>query len=730
MTYKFHNPYNFVRTPARNLNDPAFGDHEPATQDRYHPDLISGHITISIETMTPLLLMDQARAEHPSNMPRLVGMKKGPDGLPLLYGSSVKGMLRSAYEAVTNSRFGVFQTSKEPAGTTPEERKKLVHNRHLTHRPSTAKSVTDWVAISLGDGRALIRRLVRVPETLVDHIPDRSKVLALVKKYQLEHGAWLFEATHVATDQANITQIPEGQTLVSAVLRKTGTIAVATNTYKKHEIIAPINVRTQRGGAAPSSDELLGVDPAPVRLDAEVLQRWREVIADYQLGCPDDTRAVPMTTRGDDGAAVTLDCHVAPWRLPGDSPWRNFDLDTVAMAVLDRQGTVTKLVPAGISRHAFTNTAQDLLHTSLWPVDSSNAASPADRLFGFVTTPDEPTSYRGSILTGTPVCHNDRLMQRPGGSPVRLAILNSPKPSQFRFYTGKRDGDLLSKGYSEGQAFDSSSSSLRGRKMYLTHREFLAGGDAANNYWSPAQVNANPVNGQYREYVTALSVKEDKPSVRSNLLEWISPGTRFTCRLDVINASTAELAPLLWLLAQRDPGGDNAAPAMLKIGGGKPLGFGAVRVSVVAEETRLMTGEELASARYSTLKQRKPEPNPELCPLALAKRFDAMPGYVQDWLTMARGVTGPIHYPRTRPQPEIEGFQWFRNNQKPLAGHALPKPGDMLEALYSDGQAWDGINAPPPQRRGGGQPRPGPRNGQRRGPDQRGEGRGGRRRRR
>ena len=36
-------------------------------------------------------------------------MRRGPDGEPLLHGASVKGALRSAYETVTASRYGVFR---------------------------------------------------------------------------------------------------------------------------------------------------------------------------------------------------------------------------------------------------------------------------------------------------------------------------------------------------------------------------------------------------------------------------------------------------------------------------------------------------------------------------------------------------------------------------------------------------------------------------------------------
>ncbi|MDO5368472.1 hypothetical protein, partial [Kocuria sp.] len=64
--------------------------------------------------------------------------------------------------------------------------------------------------------------------------------------------------------------------------------------------------------------------------------------------------------------------------------------------------------------------------------------------------------------------------------PVELAVLNSPKPSQYQFYTGDMEQRPWNSGNrkthrldNERQAFDARASRLRGRKVYMTHRDIL-----------------------------------------------------------------------------------------------------------------------------------------------------------------------------------------------------------------------------------------------------------------
>jgi len=130
MSDKFYNPYNFVPavdpTPAGKYEvgaDPTvknpLGQGRPAGHDRYHEDLWSGRIGIEIEVVTPLMIPEakpvREVTQGPSKGHKVFRTRRhGNSDIPLLPVTTLKGALRSAYEAVTNSRFGVFRGHDAP----------------------------------------------------------------------------------------------------------------------------------------------------------------------------------------------------------------------------------------------------------------------------------------------------------------------------------------------------------------------------------------------------------------------------------------------------------------------------------------------------------------------------------------------------------------------------------------------------------------------------------------
>ena len=105
---EFLNPYTFVRATTRSTEG-ELGDREPPGHDRLIADRYTGKLTVRMEVVTPLLVLDDALATTDNEGPTTYGIRKDSQGKPLIPPSAVKGMLRSAYEAITNSRFGVFQ---------------------------------------------------------------------------------------------------------------------------------------------------------------------------------------------------------------------------------------------------------------------------------------------------------------------------------------------------------------------------------------------------------------------------------------------------------------------------------------------------------------------------------------------------------------------------------------------------------------------------------------------
>ncbi len=103
----FHNPYTFVPTPPRGdaIKHKGFaGDFNPLDQGLDHASLKdglwTGHIPIKLTTVTPLVLPKTDGKDHPPDKPY--------DVLDYIPESSLRGMLRSAYEVITNSRYSCF----------------------------------------------------------------------------------------------------------------------------------------------------------------------------------------------------------------------------------------------------------------------------------------------------------------------------------------------------------------------------------------------------------------------------------------------------------------------------------------------------------------------------------------------------------------------------------------------------------------------------------------------
>jgi hypothetical protein len=249
------------------------------------------------------------------------------------------------------------------------------------------------------------------------------------------------------------------------------------------------------------------------------------------------------------------------------------------------------------------------------------------------------------------------ITNHPAG--VTLAPLSSPKPTQFRFYAAS-DQNGTPAGHA-AQKKDGYHAGLRGRKAYWHPSS------APDGYWTPGTA---PAGGQFREW---QAPPDAKPSQTSTHQGWVREAAEFTVRLFIDAVPGPELGPLLWLASQ-----DGCA---LRLGAGKPYGFGAVAVSIDWHGTELRTGEAL---RGSWLTLKRPAPAPQADIEALAAEFattasdnPVLAPAIAAWRKVAQGISAAAHYPRTQEQPEAETYRWFVENErmrgdKPRYGLALP----------------------------------------------------------
>lgn len=103
----FHHAYNGI--PTRRSDDSFLKDGEPAPLDHLARDTYSGTLKLTIKTKTPLIT-----AWRDTNGRLVVPSASGnPDGATadedaMIPATSLKGVLSSAYEAITRSRFRIF----------------------------------------------------------------------------------------------------------------------------------------------------------------------------------------------------------------------------------------------------------------------------------------------------------------------------------------------------------------------------------------------------------------------------------------------------------------------------------------------------------------------------------------------------------------------------------------------------------------------------------------------
>jgi len=318
----------------------------------------------------------------------------------------------------------------------------------------------------------------------------------------------------------------------------------------------------------------------------------------------------------------------------------------------------------------------DLLPESVKPAGRFDELSPADRVFGWVrpgTTREHnklrngPTAVRGQLRVGAVRClsHESEAKRRFDEPGLPLSILSTPKPQQARFYVAKcNKGEAQERGLSKRAAGYRKGKGLRGRKFYPHHRNL------PDDYWS------QPL--QHREYTRAHM--QDKQQQRSDqnysILEWVQPGTEFTFNLHIQNLSAVELGALIWILDLPDG-------HYLRLGGGKPLGFGSVSLNI--DNFAVRRGEGIR-ARYSGWDI---ESSAGDVPGEAVKRFqDAVcraystggqgfneVPFIAAFLVACKGFDDdlPIHYPRTlHDGPGDESFKWFVANEREGARYTLP----------------------------------------------------------
>ncbi len=311
------------------------------------------------------------------------------------------------------------------------------------------------------------------------------------------------------------------------------------------------------------------------------------------------------------------------------------------------------------------------------------AISPAELLFGFVELDEsenstgksryEQMAFAGKVrlTAGLPVEDvEDSALLEP--KPIVLKALSSPKPPSPPFYFVMRDG---SGAYIAKKDLSPDRHRIKGRKQYLhglRQRDNPDRVQSLDRYGHATETAANP------PWETCHP--EERPQIKVRV-QPVRRKTKFFFHLDFSNLSRWELGLLCYVLRP-------TACFRHKLGMGKPLGLGSVRIDIASlqliDRVRRYGTDDLTAGRYNMgghfnascldllPQQDSPAhddsgaaPDPGTLRQDFVKTMDETVFRALDLLGNPAHVQRPVHYPQVREMDiEDQTFLWFVDNDK------------------------------------------------------------------
>lgn len=557
---EFTNPYNFVRYEGAPAHPDEFF-RPPVPRHRFAG--LSGRLTCRIEALTPLFVPDSETVDYDGDH-RLLHFFQvaGTDGLPTpaIPGASLKGVVRSVFEAATNSCWSHFDgKSRSPYRVQPREAARLRAARVIKVPHADSE-----VAVELLDAARLHK--------------DVYAAAVAAGRVRTTPVAWPAFVTRYPT------QIPDHQELLEArILRSDRGVKVL-------EILGPAAVPA---GPVPGENHTAVVTGYIKFTGPNVIEEHdgdRSVSKNYERFF--FYADVPATQLSLSAGADPHDSSTGRYRatLDWQSEARNQQLDyltqvpqrtlnagdLVYVRVDDtrrgRHGEVLEVGAVSVAKFFYRKGPGDYLPGHLEPCASTRAPAvlcPACRLFGLVgpeRTSDDAevvsragrvristARYAGTVSNGHPpdaAASVPRLLART------IPILGSPKPSTYEFYLIDRAhpeqpvdwNGFRYYGYDGEHPIPvEGAPMLRGRKFYWHQEQPRTGGGATR-------------------------------SSQNATIDLVDIGTAFRFTVDYEDLEPHELGALVWSLTLEQGLAHH-------LGMGKPLGMGSVRIVLEQAET-------------------------------------------------------------------------------------------------------------------------------------------------
>ncbi len=659
---RFYNPYNFVRP----LPPPSGEGAEPETRllGRCPPPPLhryvglTGRIVCELTTVTPTFVSDsygvEAHTTAGGKVHRVYRFFRDPDGVPAIPGSSLRGVVRSVFEAVTSSCWG------------------HVADRHLSRRLATGVAAglapgrlrrdedggwwldpffgttgflpdgpvhhgeplyAAWVARYVHGGRPIqprpsqwdgkdvqpyaARGFPRLPPGLAHGTPCWARIRLTQHDWRNRFDFWNVEALGDSRSAVEPHAAPDDR-VVQGVYCETG-----FNIGHKHDERVFFN-------AGPEA-------PPPIPVDRDQVRRFLALLEDYRENHRRrDERRPGHTGTGPRPSRFVVGGPASEEGCDGELVYARLEAGTGGLRVKD-------LAPVSVPRIFYGKSIRDRFPEGVEPCAELDPGSgplrlcPACRVFGWVPTGEEgkrsSRTYRSRVRFGG--------ARFTGPDPLDLTrrsldILSAPKPTTVRFYLAPvgaaKTSDLRPERDQTRIDYESGRVAVRGRKFYRPRRE------------------------------VALHPPEENSDQNRTVVDWLKAGETAGFEVAFECLAPVELGALLWAL-ELQPGWVH------RVGYGKPLGLGSVEVKVkdlVIHGPDRYAGKGADAGRPPDEPRRGVEHLVERFRTAMARRHGGSFAdlvNVKDLRALLRkepaGSRLPVEYPSLNDDARPESFHWF-----------------------------------------------------------------------
>lgn len=300
------------------------------------------------------------------------------------------------------------------------------------------------------------------------------------------------------------------------------------------------------------------------------------------------------------------------------------------------------LSPAQIGRTVFDNRLDDLLGLRKKCSEPEKLCD-ACSLFGFI---GKKNKARASSVRFSDAKLND------GQADVfeknkTLKELAGPKITSLEFYTNRPSGAKFWNYDYEVSGYGAEKDALGRKVVFPVCHMLMQNGKTALLRGRKHYLHSLP------DYVTSEKTK------RNITTDLVKPGTEFRFDVYFDNITDEQLAKLAWTLCIGDANGTN--DLMHKLGHGKPLGLGSVKIKI---EDIILRRFDLSAGKYAV-------ENVDIAELVDSAKLDKDADYFKDYLMIKNfGLLGgrSVSYPlaenlTSKPENRFAAHQWFTANR-------------------------------------------------------------------